>query len=225
MCQEAMGDTIAQTRFENVSKLSNDLLVARGNTVQSDEDRMKLNQLMELCTNLQSRVIDLEKTKTTQALKITSLKRRVKKLEKKQSSRTHKLKRLYKGRKIHDIDADEDISLVNDQDDAEMVDVNDLHGEDVFVEKKLLIKRLVLLTMFDRAFNRVNTFVDFKTELVEGSSKRAREKLTQESFKKQKLDDDKETIELKELMKIISDKEEVPINVIPLAVKSPKIVG
>nr|GEZ82791.1 hypothetical protein [Tanacetum cinerariifolium] len=310
MCQEAMGDTIAQTRFENVSKLSNNLLVARGNTVQSDEDRMKLDQLMELCTNLQSRVIDLEKTKTTQVLEITSLKRRVKKLEKKQSSRTHKLKRLYKERKIHDIDADEDISLVNDQDDAEMVYVNDLHGEDVFVEKKLLIKRLVLLidadyqlaqrlqtkeqeeltikekatlikkllekrrkhftaktaeekrnkpptqalqrkimctylknvegkklthfknksfdsiqTMFDRAFNRVNTFVDFKTELVEGSSKRAREELTQERFKKQKLDDDKETIKLKELIEIISDKEEVPINVIPLAVKSPKIVG
>nr|GFA32920.1 hypothetical protein [Tanacetum cinerariifolium] len=40
------------------------------------------------------RVLDLEKTKTTQALEITSLKRRVKKLKKKQ--RTHKLKRLYK---------------------------------------------------------------------------------------------------------------------------------
>nr|GFA29276.1 hypothetical protein [Tanacetum cinerariifolium] len=35
-------------------------------------------------------------TKTTQALEIDSLKRRVKKLEKMQRSRTHKLKRLYK---------------------------------------------------------------------------------------------------------------------------------
>nr|GEZ74554.1 hypothetical protein [Tanacetum cinerariifolium] len=42
------------------------------------------------------RVLALEKTKSTQALEITSLKRRVKKLEKKQRSRTHKLKRLYK---------------------------------------------------------------------------------------------------------------------------------
>ncbi|GKB93475.1 hypothetical protein Tco_0979612 [Tanacetum coccineum] len=41
-------------------------------------------------------VLDLEKTKTTQQNKIDSLKRRVKKLEKKRSSRTHKLKRLYK---------------------------------------------------------------------------------------------------------------------------------
>nr|GEU60198.1 hypothetical protein [Tanacetum cinerariifolium] len=50
--------------------------------------------------------------------------------------------------------------------------------------------------MFDRAFNRVNTFVDFKTELVEGSSKRVGEELTQESAKKQKVDDDKETTNL-----------------------------
>nr|GFB33747.1 hypothetical protein [Tanacetum cinerariifolium] len=39
---------------------------------------------------------DNEKTKTTQVNEIDSLKRRVKKLEKKQRSRTHKLKRLYK---------------------------------------------------------------------------------------------------------------------------------
>ncbi|GKF09489.1 hypothetical protein Tco_0043713 [Tanacetum coccineum] len=42
--------------------------------------------------------------------------------------------------------------------------------------------------MFDRAFKRVNTFEDFRTELVE-------------------------------------DEEEVAIDVIPLAVKSPSIVG
>ncbi|GJS83403.1 hypothetical protein Tco_0749944 [Tanacetum coccineum] len=51
---------------------------------------------MELCTTLQKKVLDLEKTKTTQANEIASLKRRVKKLKKKRSSRTHKLKRLYK---------------------------------------------------------------------------------------------------------------------------------
>nr|GFD10263.1 hypothetical protein [Tanacetum cinerariifolium] len=115
-------------------------------------------------------VLDLEKIKTTEALEITSLKRRVKKLEKKQRLRTHKLKRLYKvgltarpdsfedkqsldkqslsediskqGRKINDIDADEDITLVNDQDDAEMFDVNDLHGEEVFVEKEVADKEV-----------------------------------------------------------------------------------
>ncbi|GKE25960.1 hypothetical protein Tco_1441344 [Tanacetum coccineum] len=95
-CQETMGDTVAQTRFENVSKLSNDPLIARGNTLRSGEDSLKLKELMELCTNLQTRVLDLEKTKITQVEEIVSLKRRVKKLEQKKRSRTHGLKRLYK---------------------------------------------------------------------------------------------------------------------------------
>ncbi|GJV63004.1 retrovirus-related pol polyprotein from transposon TNT 1-94 [Tanacetum coccineum] len=48
-CQETTGDTIAQTRFKNVSKHSNDSLLARGNTLQSDADRLKLDELMALC--------------------------------------------------------------------------------------------------------------------------------------------------------------------------------
>ncbi|GJW22962.1 hypothetical protein Tco_0033584 [Tanacetum coccineum] len=80
----------------------------------------------------------MENIKTTQAQEITSLKKRVKKLEKKGGSRTHKLRRLYKvgrsarvvssdeaslddqedaskqGRKIDDIDADIDITLKDD---------------------------------------------------------------------------------------------------------------
>ncbi|GJU40048.1 hypothetical protein Tco_1193005 [Tanacetum coccineum] len=51
--------------------------------------------------------------------------------------------------------------------------------------------------MFDRAFKRVNTFEDFRTELVEGKEKRAGEELIEESSKKQKVDDDKETSEFK----------------------------
>ncbi|GKE29222.1 hypothetical protein Tco_1444606 [Tanacetum coccineum] len=134
-----MGDTIAQTGFESVSKHSNDPLLAR--------------------------VLDLEKTKTTQADEIASLKRRVKKLEKKRSLRTHKLKRLYKvglstrvessrdedslgddaskhRRRINVIDADEDITLVNVQDDvdAEMFDVNSLTGDEVFAEQEVAAK-------------------------------------------------------------------------------------
>ncbi|GKD58421.1 hypothetical protein Tco_1295930, partial [Tanacetum coccineum] len=123
-------------------------MLARGNTLRSGEDSLKLNELMELCTNLKTRVLDLEKTKTTQAKEIVSLKRRVKKLEQKKRSRTHGLKRLYKvglttrvessrdeeslgedaskqGR-INAIDADEDITLVNDQDDTDMFNVNTL---------------------------------------------------------------------------------------------------
>nr|GFA87552.1 hypothetical protein [Tanacetum cinerariifolium] len=54
------------------------------------------------------------------------------------------------------------------------------------------------------------------TEVVEGSSKRAREELTQERSKKQKIDDDQETAELKKLIEVILIKEEVAIDVIPL---------
>ncbi|GKG16007.1 hypothetical protein Tco_0358330, partial [Tanacetum coccineum] len=92
-----------------------------------------------------------------QAQEIKILKKRVKKLEKKGGSRTHKLKILYKigrsarivssdegslgdqedaskqGRKIHDIDADEDITLENVYD-TDMFGVHDLDGDEVFVK-------------------------------------------------------------------------------------------
>ncbi|GJR63263.1 hypothetical protein Tco_1505425 [Tanacetum coccineum] len=55
--------------------------------------------------------------------------------------------------------------------------------------------------MFDRAFKRVNIFVEFGTDLVEGSSKRAGEELEQESTKKQKVDEDKDTQEKKNVQK------------------------
>ncbi|GKF12544.1 hypothetical protein Tco_0050470, partial [Tanacetum coccineum] len=141
-CQETLGDTIAQTRFENVSKHSNDSLLARGNTLQSDEDRLKLKKLMALCTTLQNRVLDLEKTKTSQHNEIAHLKRRVKKLEQKKRSRTHGLKRLRKvsatvrvessdneeslgkdaskQERIDDIDADKEITLVSVHDEMEV---------------------------------------------------------------------------------------------------------
>ncbi|GJT45791.1 hypothetical protein Tco_0954506 [Tanacetum coccineum] len=129
-----MGDTIAQTRFENVSKLSNDSLLARGNTLRSDEDRLKLNELIELCTNLQKKVLDLEKTKTTQANKIASLKRRGEDASK-------------QGRRINVIDAYDDITLVSVQDDAdkEMFDVDALNGKEVFVagQNENVVKEVV----------------------------------------------------------------------------------
>ncbi|GJZ16138.1 putative ribonuclease H-like domain-containing protein [Tanacetum coccineum] len=132
--QETMGDTIAQTRFENVSKTSNDPMIH--------------------CSQ--------KTTKTTQANEITSLKRRVKKLERRNKSRTHRLKIMYKvsltarvessrdedlgedaskqGRSINAIDADEDITPVNDQDDAYMFGVNDLDGDEVIVDNVDVVK-------------------------------------------------------------------------------------
>ncbi|GKC95534.1 hypothetical protein Tco_1160976 [Tanacetum coccineum] len=106
-----------------------------------------------------TRVLDPENTKTAQAQEITSLKRRVKRQEKKNRSKTYRLKRLYKvglsariksskdeglgeedaskqGR-IDDIDANEDIYLVNLYRDEDMFGVNDLEGDEVIVETEV----------------------------------------------------------------------------------------
>ncbi|GJZ12202.1 hypothetical protein Tco_0546961 [Tanacetum coccineum] len=129
----------------------------------SGEDSMQLSELMLLCTNLQKQVLNLEKAKDNQAKEIVDLKKRVQKLERKKKSRTTGLKRLKKvgmskrvesskdkenlgdhedaskqGRSIEDIDKDVDVSLVDDTqgrlDDAEMFDINDLHGDEVNVD-------------------------------------------------------------------------------------------
>ncbi|GJZ07941.1 hypothetical protein Tco_0542224 [Tanacetum coccineum] len=214
------------------------------------------------------------------------------------------------GRRINNIDADEDITLVNDQIDAnaEMFDVNALTGDEVFPEQEVAAKDVnltideVTLAQAIAALKSVKPKVkgvviqepstttttissqqpsqdkaeideeerisrdeeekideaniawddiqakfdvDYQlaerlqaeeqeqfiieqkttfTDLVEGSSKRAGEELEQESTKKQKVDEDKKTAELKQLVEIIPDEEKVTINVIPLVVKSPRIV-
>ncbi|GKF05655.1 hypothetical protein Tco_0036323, partial [Tanacetum coccineum] len=150
-------DTIAQTRSENVSKHSNDPL--------SGDDRLKLNELNELCTNLQQRVLDLETIKTAQGEEITSLKKRVKKLKRRKKLRTHRLQRLYKvgltkrvesskdeglgeedtskqGR-IDDIDVDQDIYLVNIYRDEDMFGVNDLYSDEVIVDDVNVVEEIV----------------------------------------------------------------------------------
>ncbi|GJT25820.1 retrovirus-related pol polyprotein from transposon TNT 1-94, partial [Tanacetum coccineum] len=136
--EQDSGDRPAQTRFERLSKQSNDPPLSGVNTPGSGEDRLKIIELMEICTKLSDRVLALENVKTAQDLEITSLKKRVKKLEKKKKARTLQLKRrLFKvriessadkslgdqedaskqGRNIVESDQDEEISFV--QEDAE----------------------------------------------------------------------------------------------------------
>nr|GEU35269.1 hypothetical protein [Tanacetum cinerariifolium] len=110
----------------------------------SGEDRLKLNELMDICTKVSSRVLSLEQTKTNQAVEIEKLKKRVKKLEGKKKKRTHGLKRLEDASKqgrIAEIDDDEDLSLINeDAQDQGMINdqylfrVDDLDGNEVFVD-------------------------------------------------------------------------------------------
>ncbi|GJX61479.1 hypothetical protein Tco_0294379 [Tanacetum coccineum] len=81
-------------------------------------------------TIAQTRVLDLEKTKTTQQNEIASLKRRVKKLEKKNRSRTHKLKRLYKVGLTAGVESsDNEESLGEDASKQGMIDSIDANKE------------------------------------------------------------------------------------------------
>ncbi|GJZ91662.1 hypothetical protein Tco_0663589 [Tanacetum coccineum] len=129
----------------------------------SGEDSMQLNDLMVLCTKLQTQVLDLEKEKDAQAKKIADLKKRVKRLERKKKSRTTCLKRLKKvgmsrrvkssedqeslgdhedaskqGRSIEDIDVDAEVTLVNEtqerQNEDLMFDIGILDDDEMFVE-------------------------------------------------------------------------------------------
>ncbi|GJT00152.1 hypothetical protein Tco_0821321 [Tanacetum coccineum] len=78
---------------------------------QSGEDRMQLTELMDLCTQLQSRVLVLETTKSNQALEIEILKRRVKSLEKRKKSRTPGFKRLRKVGSVSRVESSNDVSM------------------------------------------------------------------------------------------------------------------
>ncbi|GKC13905.1 hypothetical protein Tco_1010687, partial [Tanacetum coccineum] len=131
---------------ENVSKHFNDPLL-------SGKDRLKLKELMALCTNLQNRVLDLEHTKTTQALEIDSLKRRVKKLEKKQRSRTHGLRRLYKVGLSAMVVSSEDEN-VHDED---MFDTCVFNDEEVFVGQDMAEKEVSIVDPVTTAGEVVTT--------------------------------------------------------------------
>ncbi|GKB27018.1 hypothetical protein Tco_1348041 [Tanacetum coccineum] len=91
---EHIADEVANE--ENVPTQSNNPPLSRVNTLRSGEDRLSLKELMDLYIKLSGRVLDLETTKTAQAKEIASLKKRVKKLERKRKSKTLGMKRLFK---------------------------------------------------------------------------------------------------------------------------------
>ncbi|GJT98836.1 hypothetical protein Tco_1094354 [Tanacetum coccineum] len=79
-----------------------------------NEDRLKLDELMALCTTLQNRVLDLEKTKTTLHNEIASLKRRVKKLEKKDSRLQRASRRNERMDDVRRIEEEVDLDFLSD---------------------------------------------------------------------------------------------------------------
>ncbi|GKE11148.1 hypothetical protein Tco_1414699, partial [Tanacetum coccineum] len=116
---------------EDVPTQSNDPPLLRVNTLGSEEDRLKLKELMDLYTKLSDRVLDLETTKTAQGKEIASLKKRVKKLERKRKSKTPRMKRLFKIGRFAQVVSFEDEDVFN--------------GEEVFVteQSEKVIKEVV----------------------------------------------------------------------------------
>nr|GEW29360.1 hypothetical protein [Tanacetum cinerariifolium] len=141
--QDTMRDTIAKTRSENVSKFSNNPLLARVNTPQSEEDSLKLTELIELCTNLQQRVFDLETTKTSQGWisAIVESSADEESLGQEDASKQGRISNIDANEDIYlvNVHRDEDIFGVNGQDDTSMFDADkDLQGEEVVVEKAVV---------------------------------------------------------------------------------------
>ncbi|GJZ88855.1 hypothetical protein Tco_0660637 [Tanacetum coccineum] len=146
------------THKEHVSTPSYDL-------PQSGEDSLQLSEFINLCTSLQEKVLDLEKAKIAQAKEIASLKNRVKQLEKRRKSRPSGLIRLRKigssrrvesfndsslgaqedaskqGRKIEDLDADAEVTLVNKT--QEMNDDNLMFDTGVLEEQEIKFEKVV----------------------------------------------------------------------------------
>nr|GEW88142.1 uncharacterized mitochondrial protein AtMg00810-like [Tanacetum cinerariifolium] len=73
--------------MDHVPQTPHDSPLSGGHTPGSDEGSMTLKELTDFCTTLLQKVLDLENVKTAQAKEIASLKKRVTKLEQRQSSR------------------------------------------------------------------------------------------------------------------------------------------
>ncbi|GJR23284.1 putative ribonuclease H-like domain-containing protein [Tanacetum coccineum] len=114
--QETMGGAPAQTRMAHTFELMDivpptphDSPLPGGYTPGSDEGRLKLEELMAMCTKLSKQVLDLEKEKDAQAVEILKLKKRVKKLERqRKSSISHPRRRIYRQVESSDDDLDEE---------------------------------------------------------------------------------------------------------------------
>nr|GEU76160.1 hypothetical protein [Tanacetum cinerariifolium] len=300
-------DPIEHVAAEASHKELGDILVRATTTaysLEAEQDSGNINRTQSKATPNESssqetssgggpRVLDLEKTKTTQQNVIDSLKRRIKKLERRNRSRTHKLKRLYKvgltarvesSRDEHKLGVKE--VLVTEQEvvstAAMTVTTEELNLAQALKDLKTLkpkVKGIVkqeqeepvkpkkkdqirldeesalkLQVEFDeeqrlareKAKNEqeaniplIETWDDVQakidadyqlakrlTELVQGQEKEKREgeELIQKRENKQKVEDDKEIAELKQLMEIFPYKEEVAIDAIPSDIKSPKVV-
>ncbi|GJY23708.1 hypothetical protein Tco_0397366 [Tanacetum coccineum] len=247
-----MGDRPAQTRFESLSKQSNDPPLLRVNTLGSEEERLKLKELMEIYTKLSDRVLNLETTKNAQANEIANLKKRVKKQERKRKSRTPGMTLFKIG-----FDADMDEVFKGTDGDTEQVinaaavdvstgdaintagtEVNTASAQvtttGVFVSTAESTTPTTITTttttiIEDEDLTIAQTLVKMRS-MKSKEKEKSKEKRNQRGgsstrvYQKAKVDDDKEEEDLKQCFELVSV-EEVAINAIPLATKPAHIFG
>nr|GEV32452.1 retrovirus-related Pol polyprotein from transposon TNT 1-94 [Tanacetum cinerariifolium] len=279
--------TLSHTKkiFANMKKQGKDFSDEHVTTTSNDplldgEDRLKLSELMKICTQLQLRVLTLETKKANQALKIESLKRMDAGLGDQEDASKQ-------GRMIVDLDADKGVALVDEthgRNDLDMFDTSIFYDEEAVDEKEVSTvdpiltagevvttdalrakekrskpptkaqKRNRMCTylksmgnykhnqlknksfeeiqmLFNNTMKWIDSFVPMDTELVkgsekaaEGSSKRGGDNLEQEDAKRQRIEEENESTELKRCLEIICDDNDVTIEATPLSSKSPTIV-
>ncbi|GJY45528.1 hypothetical protein Tco_0434591, partial [Tanacetum coccineum] len=108
---------------------------------QSGEDGMQLSELMNLCTSLQEKVLDLEKAKTAQAKDIASLKKRVKVESSTDVSLGAQEDASKQERKMVDLDADAEVTLVDET--QEMNEDNLMFDTGVLEEQEIEFEKVV----------------------------------------------------------------------------------
>nr|GFA61605.1 hypothetical protein [Tanacetum cinerariifolium] len=168
-----------------------------------------LRNLLDTCTTLTRRVENLEYDKVAQALEITKLKQRVKKLERKNKP---------KGRMIADMDANVDVTLKDIAKDvaldAEIKESADVQGRGMSYDDIRLI--------FEKKFNSNVAFLLKTKEQMDDEDSRALKRLSEsqkdKAAKKQKLDEEVKELK-KHLMIVPNDDDDVYTEATFLALK------
>ncbi|GKD82668.1 hypothetical protein Tco_1349507 [Tanacetum coccineum] len=105
--------------LQDEAKHEENILTPSNDPLPSGEDSFQLNELMVLCTSLQKQVLDLEQAKTAQAKENVTLKKRVKKLERRRRSRLTRLRRSRKVGVSRRVESSKDVEAsLGDQKDA-----------------------------------------------------------------------------------------------------------
>nr|GEX71681.1 hypothetical protein [Tanacetum cinerariifolium] len=206
--------------------------------LHSGKDRMQLKELMDLCTNLLNKVLDLEnkviEMNSSYKVKIAELESRVEKLEEENRSLIKELKSFntrvespaiketvidkeesFKyGRKIADIDVDAEVNLENvyNLDMAREETVLSMQDVDVQSERINADVKEVAEEMFE-VIEIAKIIVD-EVSTVGGELNAANEE--PDNAEKQKLEEQEEVEELKKNLEIVPDDEDdLFVNVIP----------